>query len=92
MAIQAAIALATSLLEHDDVLTLDEGSLYLAHYFGTFYGRCTHCHSTVGVYEQHAVKFYRVAFFTLVAEIVNIQLLASLGAELLSLNFYNCVH
>jgi hypothetical protein len=28
----------------------------------------------------------------LAAEIVNKQILAGLGAELLSLNFYNCVH
>ena len=92
MAVETAIAFATFLLENDHVLTLHERSFHLAYNLGTFYGRCAHCHSTVGIYEQNLVELYSVTFVLLVAEIVNIQLLAGLGAELLSLNFYNCVH
>ena len=92
MAVQAAIAFATFLLENDDVFTFHEGSLYLANNLCTFDGRCANLNGTVGIYEQNAVELYRVTFLALVAEIVDIQLLALLGTELLSLNFYNCVH
>ena len=92
MAIQATIAFATLLLEDDHVFTFHEGSLNLANNLCTFDGRCANLNGTVGIHEQNAVKLYRVAFLALVAEIVDIQLLALLGTELLSLNFYNCVH
>ena len=92
MAIQATIAFATLLLEDDHVFTFHEGSLNLANNLCTFDGRCANLYGTVGIHEQNAVKLYRVAFLALVAEIVDIQLLALLGTELLSLNFYNCVH
>ena len=92
MTVQTAIAFATLLLEDNHVFTFHEGSLYLANNLCTFDGRCANLNGTVGIHEQDAVKLYRVTFLALVAEIVNIQLLALLGAELLSLNFYNCVH
>ena len=92
MTVQTAIAFATLLLEDNHVFTFHEGSLYLANNLCTFDGRCANLNGTVGIYEQDAVKLYCVTFFALVAEIVDIQLLASLGTELLSLNFYNCVH
>ena len=92
MAVETTIAFATLLLEDEHAITFHEGSLYLANNFCTFYGRCTNCYVTVGVNEQNLVEFHHFAFFFLVAEIVNIQFLASFGLELLSLNFYNCVH
>ena len=92
MTVQTAIAFATFLLENDNVFTFHEGSLYLANNLCTFDGRCANLNGTVGIHEQDAVKLYRVAFLALVAEIVDIQLLALLGTELLSLNLYNCVH
>ena len=92
MTVQTAIAFTTFLLENDNVFTFHEGSLYLANNLCTFDGRCANLNGTVGIHEQNAVKLYRVAFLVLVAEIVDIQLLAGLDTELLSLNFYNCVH
>ena len=92
MTVQTAIAFATLLLEDNHVFTFHEGSLYLANNLCTFDGRCANLNGTVGIYEQNAVELYRVTFLALVAEIVDIQLLALLGTELLSLNFYNCVH
>ena len=92
MAVETAIAFATLLLEDDHVFTFHEGSLYLANNLCTFDGRCANLNGTVGIYEQNAVKLYRVTFLALVAEIVDIQLLAGLDTELLSLNLYNCVH
>ena len=92
MTVQTAIAFATFLLENDDVFTFHEGSLYLANNLCTFDGRCANLNGTVGIHEQDAVKLYRVAFLALVAEIMDIQLLAGLDTELLSLNLYNSVH
>ena len=92
MAVETAIAFATLLLEDNHVFTFHEGSLYLANNLCTFDGRCANLNGTVGIYEQNAVKLYRVTFLALVAEIVDIQLLAGLDTELLSLNLYNCVH
>ncbi len=92
MAVETAIALAAFLLEDDHVFTFHEGSLYLANNLCAFDGRRANLNGTVGIHEQDTVKLYRVTFLALVAEIVDIQLLALLGTELLSLNFYNCVH
>ncbi len=92
MAVQTAIAFATLLLEDNHVFTFHEGSLYLANNLCTFDGRCANLNGTVGIHEQDAVKLYRVTFLALVAEVVDIQLLAGLDTELLSLNLYNCVH
>ena len=92
MAVETAIAFATLLLEDNHVFTFHEGSLYLANNLCTFDGRCANLNGTVGIYEQNAVKLYGVTFLALVAEIVDIQLLAGLDTELLSLNLYNCVH
>ena len=92
MTVQTAIAFATLLLEDDDVFTFYEGSLYLANNLCTFDGRCANLNGTIGIHEQDAVELYRVAFLAIVAEVVDIQLLAGLDTELLSLNLYNCVH
>ena len=92
MSVQTAIAFATFLLENDDVFTFHEGSLYLANNLCTFDGRCANLNGTVGIHEKDAVELYRVTFLALVAEVVDIQLLAGLDTKLLSLNLYNCVH
>lgn len=92
MTVETAIAFATFLLENDNVFTFHEGSLYLANNLCTFDGRCANLNGTVGIHEQDAVELYRVAFLVIVAEVVDIQLLAGLDTELLSLNLYNCVH
>ncbi len=92
MTVQTAIAFATVLNENDNVFAFNEGSLSLANNLCTLDGRCANLNGTVGIYEQDAVELYRVTCLSLVAEILYIQLLALLGTELLSLNFYNCVH
>ena len=92
MTVHTAIAFATFLLENDDVFTFHEGSLYLANNLCTFDGRCANLNGTVGIHEKDAVELYRVTLLALVAEVVDIQLLAGLDTELLSLNLYNCVH
>lgn len=92
MTVFATIAFAAFFLENDNLVTLHEGGEHFTHYFGTFHCGSTHFHSAVGFSEEHAVKFHLVSFFGGIAEIMNIQELVGFGLELLSLNFYNCVH
>ena len=91
MTVQAAIAFATFLLENNHVLTLDERLDDLTHYLCAFNCGSAHLYSAFGVNQKNFVKFYCVALVHL-GEVMNIQLPAGLGVELLSLNFYNCVH
>lgn len=92
MTVQTAIAFSSLLLEDNYMFTFYEGSLYLANYFCTFYGRCAYLNGTVGVNEENVAEFNCVTFFNLVTEILDIQILACLGLELLSFNFYDSVH
>ena len=91
MTVKTAIAFATFFLENDHVFTFYEFFCYLANYFCTFYGGCTYLHSAIGVNQQHFAEFYSVAFLC-IGDVMNKQVLAGFGFELLSLNFYNCVH
>ena len=91
MTVETAIAFATFFLENDHMFTLYKGINYLTHYLSAFYCRSTYLNCAFSVNEKNLLKFYCCAFFH-ISDVVNIQLLASFGAELLSLNFYNCVH
>ncbi len=92
MAVFAAIAFTSFLLEDDYFVTFYERLGHFAYYFGSFNGRSANFNVTVGIKEEHAVKFYCVARFFVLAEKVNIQELAGFCLELLSLDFYNSVH
>lgn len=92
MAVLAAIAFATLLLEDDNFFTFHEGTFYLANYFCPFYGRSADLNGTVLVNEEHAVKLDRLAFLDILAQEVNIQELVLFCLELLSLNLYDYVH
>ena len=92
MTVLATVVVATFLLEDDNLIALYEGTFHLANYFCPFYGGRADLHGTVGVYEEDLVKLYGFALFLLVAEIVDIQEFLGLSLELLSLNFYDCVH
>lgn len=91
MAVKTAIAFATFFLENNHVLTLYEFFFYLANYLCAFYGGRTYLNSAFCVNEQHFVELYFFAFLC-VGDVVNEQVLTSFSLELLSLNFYNCVH
>ena len=92
MAVFAAVAFAAFLLEDDNFVTFYERFFDLANNFGAINGGGTDFDFTIGVGEKHFVEFDSLAFFDVVAEVVNIQVLAGFSLELLSLNFYNCVH
>ena len=92
MAVLTTIALAALLLEDDYLVALHEVLQDLANYFCAIDGGSAHLDSTVGFSEEHTVKFDGAAFFGAFAEIVNIQELVGLSLELLSLDFYDCIH
>ena len=92
MTVQATIVFATTFLENDNVLTFYERIFNLANHSCTFNGRCAYSNGTVGVDEKNFVEFNSIALFCLIAEILNEQFFAVFGLELLSFDFYNCVH
>ncbi len=92
MTVFATIAFAALLLEDDHLLTLHEGLEHLAGDFRTFYGRCAYCYSAVGVQKEHFVENYGLTLLHFIAEVVDIQIFALFGLELLSFDFYDSVH
>ena len=92
MAVFAAIAFATFLLEHDYFVAFHESSSNFAYYFSAFDGGSTHSYSAVIVDQQNAVEFHGVTFLVVFTEEVNIQEAVLFSFELLTLNFYDNVH
>ena len=78
-------------LENDDLVTFYQRFNYFTHYLCSFYGRSTNLDCTVSIYEQYLVKFNSLALLSIL-DVVHEELFALLGLELLTLNFYNCVH
>jgi len=91
MTVTRARVLATLHLENNHLVALNERVHNFTYYFCTLYGGGTYLDCTVSIYEQHLVKFNSLAGFD-VLDVVDEELLALLGLELLTLNFYNCVH
>lgn len=85
------VVLATLHLEDDYLVAFYERSYYLSYYLGTLNSRCTYCDCSVVVNQQNLVKLNSLAFFRIL-DVVNEELLALLSLELLTVNFYNCVH
>lgn len=92
MAVFTAIAFATLLLEDDHFLALYQGYEHFTIYFSSFYGRSAYSDLAVGIQKKYFVEDYFVALFGFFAEMMNIQVLAFFGFELLSFDFYNSVH
>ena len=92
MAVLTTVTFATFFLENDHFLTLYEGNEYFSVNFSTFNGRSSDLYVAVGIEKENFVECNGFAFFHLIAEMMNIQILALFGFELLSFNFYNCVH
>lgn len=92
MTVLFAVTFTSFFLEYDNFVAFQEGNSYFTHYFCSFYSGSTYFHIAVSVKKQYAVKFHSVAFFFVIAEVMNIQELSGFSLELLSLDFYNCVH
>ena len=91
MTVKTAIAFATFFLENDHVFTLYELFCDLANYFCTINGWCTYLNSAFSVNKKNLVEFHCFTFLGF-SDVMNEQVLACFGFELLSLNLYNCVH
>ncbi len=91
MAVLFAIALAALLLEHDHLLTLYERVQHFYYNFRTFYGGCAYRDSALIVCKEHFVILNSLAFLG-IFDAVHEEFHALLDLELLTVNFYNCVH
>lgn len=91
MAILLAGILATLHLENDDLVTLYEWVHYFYYYLCTFNLGCADGYCSLVVYEQHLVEFNSLAGLYIL-DVVHEELLALLSLELLTVNFYDCVH
>lgn len=92
VAVFTAIAFATLLFEDDYFFTFYEVLEYLASHVCTFYGRRTDFNVAVGIDEKHFVEYDLVTLLGFFAEVVDVQIFAFFGLELLSFDFYDCVH
>jgi len=83
--------LAALHLEDNHLVALNKRVHNFTYYLCPVYGGSTYRHCTVSIYEQHLVKFNSLACLSIL-NMMHKELLALLGLELLTLNFYNCVH
>ena len=90
--VPTAIAFAAFFLENDYFVTFYEGTFNLANYFCSFNGRSAYFNGTVGINKENIVEINLIAFFHVLAEILDIQEFSGFCLELLSFNFYNSVH
>lgn len=89
MTILFVVAFSAFFLEDNHLVTFEVGENFTNN-FGTFNSGFTHFDLTIGVDQQYFFKFHHSATFGFQA--VNIQPHASFGLELLSCDFYDCVH
>lgn len=92
MAVQTAITFAALFLEDKHLVTFYERLENLAAHFGALYCGHTDFNITVGIEKENFLKLYCISGLHLVAKVMNIQILAFLGLELLSFDFYDSVH
>jgi len=91
MTVLLTVILATLHLENDDLVTFNKRVHYFYNYFGTLNFRCTDCHCSLIVYEQHLVELNSIAGFYIL-DVMHKELFALLCLKLLTVNFYDCVH
>ena len=91
MTVALARVLATLHLEDNHLVALNERVNNFTNYLCSIYGGSTNLYCAVSIYEQHFLKFNSLASLGIL-NVVDEELLALLGLELLTLNFYNCVH
>lgn len=91
MTVLLARVLTTLHLEDNNLVTLYQWVHNFNYYFGSFYSRGTNCDSTLIVYEENLVKFNSLTSLC-IFKVVDEELLALFNFELLTVNFYNCVH
>ena len=86
-----AIVLSALHLENDDLVALNERIDNFTNNFSTVYSRCSNLYSTFLVDTQYLAELNSLTLCRIL-DVVNEELLALLSLELLTVNFYNCVH
>ena len=91
MTVLLAIVLAALHHEDDYLVTLYEWVHYFYYYFCTLYSWCTDSDCAVFVNEQNLVELNSLTCLYIL-DVMYEELLALLCLELLTVNFYDCVH
>ena len=91
MPVQLAMTFSSLLVENKNLLALNETGLHFGYNLRTFNGGNTYGDCAFFLYQKYLLEFNRCTILN-VLNVVNKQLLTCLGLELLSVNFYNCVH
>lgn len=91
IAIELAIALATLLVEDEDLVALYDGAYYFTNYLCALYYGSADGYIAVVVDEENLVEFNSLARLGGL-DVVDEELLALLSLELLTVNLYDCVH
>ena len=91
MTILFAIVLATFHLEDNHLFALYKRIDDLSYYFRATYSWCAHCDRSVVINEQNLVKLNSLAFLG-IFQAIDKELFALFCLELLTVNFYDCVH
>lgn len=89
--VQLLVTFSSLLVEYQHFVTLYQVRNDFANDFCAFDGGSTYSDGSVVVCQQHFVKFNSCTVFS-VLDVLNEQLLAFFGFELLTVNFYNYVH
>ncbi len=86
------VAFAATLLENDNLLTFNERGDNFGSNLSTRYGGSADGDSTTAIVnEEDLVELYNITLI-LLGQVVNEELRVLLYFELLTSNFYNCVH
>ena len=91
MAVLLLVALAATLLEDDDLVALNEWDEHLGLNLGAADGGSADGDLTVVVDEENFLELYAVTLVFL-GEVMNEECCVLLDFELLTSNFYDCVH
>ena len=91
MTLQVTLALSALLVEHEDLFALYEVTLYFSNNLCACNGGSTDGDVAFILYEQHLLELNGLTVFA-VLNVMHEQLLASFCLELLSVDFYDCVH
>ncbi len=91
MTSQLTVAFATTLVEHQHFVALDERNKHFKHNLCAFHCGSAYSYYTIVVCQQHFLNLNSCTCLHIL-NVVNIELLALFGFELLTLNFCNYVH
>lgn len=89
--VQLAVTFSSLLVEYENLLAFNELALHFGYYLCALYCGSTYGDSAIFLYQKNLLEFNRCTILN-VLNVVNKQFLTCLGLELLSVNFYNCVH